>query len=158
MPSPILEHAIERAATMNIMARQGRQVAWLSEVHLLAGRLEEAHAHAQHALHLARDYKERGHEAWILRLLGEITAHRDPLDGTQAEASYRQALTLAEGPRHAPAAGPCHRGLGTLYTQRDQPQAGTHRFSTAITMYRSMDMTFWLPETEAGLAEVNGHP
>ena len=35
----LLEHAIERAAAMNIMARQGLQVAWLREVHLLAGRL-----------------------------------------------------------------------------------------------------------------------
>jgi hypothetical protein len=28
--------------------------------------------------------------------------------------------------------------------------------STAIEMYRDMEMTFWLPETEAALAEVEG--
>jgi len=27
---------------------------------------------------------------------------------------------------------------------------------TAIAMYRSMEMTFWLPETEAALAQVEG--
>jgi hypothetical protein len=26
--------------------------------------------------------------------------------------------------------------------------------STAITMYRTMDMTFWLPQTEAALTQV----
>ena len=151
----ILEHAIERAATMNIMARQGRQVAWLSEVHLLAGRLEEAHAHAQHALHLARDYKERGHEAWILRLLGEITAHRDPLDGTQAEASYRQALTLAEELGMRPLQAHCHRGLGTLYAQLGRQEQAHAELSAAMEMYRGMEMTFWLPETETALAQVD---
>jgi hypothetical protein len=28
--------------------------------------------------------------------------------------------------------------------------------STAIDLYRSMDMTFWLPQTEAALAQVEG--
>jgi hypothetical protein len=28
--------------------------------------------------------------------------------------------------------------------------------STAIEMCRAMDMIFWLPETEAGLAQVEG--
>jgi hypothetical protein len=27
---------------------------------------------------------------------------------------------------------------------------------TAIKMYKSMDMTFWLPQTEAALAQVEG--
>jgi hypothetical protein len=27
---------------------------------------------------------------------------------------------------------------------------------TAIEMYKSMDMTFWLPQTEAALAQVEG--
>jgi hypothetical protein len=29
-------------------------------------------------------------------------------------------------------------------------------FSTAVAMYRAMDMTFWLPQTEAALAQVEG--
>jgi hypothetical protein len=27
---------------------------------------------------------------------------------------------------------------------------------TAIALYRTMDMTFWLPQTEAALAQVEG--
>ena len=54
-----------------------------------------------------------------------------------------------------PLAAHCHRGLGTLYAttgQRDQAHAA---LTTALAMYRVMDMTFWLPETEAALAQVD---
>jgi hypothetical protein len=48
----------------------------------------------------------------------------------------------------------CHRGLGTLYAQRGPRELAHTVLSTAITMYRTMDMTFWLPQTEAVLAQV----
>ena len=37
--------------------------------------------------------------------------------------------------------------------QQEQARAA---LSTAIEMYRGMEMTFWLPETEAALAQVEG--
>jgi hypothetical protein len=36
-------------------------------------------------------------------------------------------------------------------------QAGARRPATAITLYRGMDMTFWLPQTEAALLEAGGN-
>jgi hypothetical protein len=48
----------------------------------------------------------------------------------------------------------CHRGLGKLYSQAGQAEQARAELSTAIEMYRDMEMTFWLPETEATLAEV----
>ena len=50
----------------------------------------------------------------------------------------------------------CHRGLGTLYSQTGQAEQARAELSTAIEMYRDMEMTFWLPETEAALADVEG--
>ncbi len=35
-------------------------------------------------------------------------------------------------------------------------QGGQALRFTAIEMYKSMDMTFWLPQTEAALAQVEG--
>jgi hypothetical protein len=50
----------------------------------------------------------------------------------------------------------CHRGLGTLYAATGQwEQAGTE-LTTTIALYRAMEMTFWLPETETALAQVEG--
>jgi len=40
-------------------------------------------------------YKERGHEAWALRLLGEIAVRADSPDPEAAVTYYGQALSLA---------------------------------------------------------------
>jgi hypothetical protein len=50
----------------------------------------------------------------------------------------------------------CHRGLGTLYATIGQQEQARAELSAAIELYRAMDMTFWLPQTEAALAQVEG--
>ena len=50
----------------------------------------------------------------------------------------------------------CHRGLGTLYATIGQQEQARAELSTAIELYRAMDMTFWLPQAEAALAQVEG--
>ena len=52
----------------------------------------------------------------------------------------------------------CHRGLGTLYAAAGQREQARTALSTAIEMYQSMDMTFWVPQAEAALAQVEGRP
>ena len=49
----------------------------------------------------------------------------------------------------------CHRSLGTLYAATSQQEQARTELSTAIAMYTSMDMTFWLPETQVALALVD---
>ena len=123
---------------------------------MLAGRLEEAHTLAEHTLALARAHQERGHQAYALRLLGEAATRSDPPDAEQAELYYRQALALAEELGMRPLQAHCHRGLGTLYATAGQQEQARVELSTAIEMYQSMAMTFWLPQTEAALAQVEG--
>jgi hypothetical protein len=53
-----------------------------------------------------------------------------------------------------PLAAHCHRGLGTLYAKIGWREQAGAELSTAIELYRAMDMTFWLPQTEATLAQV----
>jgi tetratricopeptide (TPR) repeat protein len=84
-----------------------------------------------------------------------VQAHADPLDAAQAEAHYRQALTLAEELGMRPLVAHCQRGLGTLYATIGQQEQARTALSTAIEMYQSMDMTFWLPQTETALAQVD---
>jgi Flp pilus assembly protein TadD len=89
-------------------------------------------------------------------LTAQEQAHAVPPDAEQATAHFQQALTLAEGLGMRPLQAHCHRGLGMLYATTGQPeQAGAELF-TAIDLYRTMDMTFWLPQTEATLAQVEG--
>ena len=49
----------------------------------------------------------------------------------------------------------CHRGLGTLYATTGPADQARAALLTAIELYRAMDMMFWLPETEATLAQVD---
>jgi FimV-like protein len=65
-----------------------QRLAALSEAYVLAGRMDEAMRHAQHALELAREYQESGDQAGALRLLGEIAARHDPPQVEQAEDYY----------------------------------------------------------------------
>jgi uncharacterized protein HemY len=89
-----------------------------------------------------------------MRLLGDIVAHRDPPESEQSEAHYQHALTLAEELGMLPLQAHCHRGLGMLYAMTGQWEQARTALSTAIALYRDMAMTFWLPQTEAALAQV----
>ena len=48
----------------------------------------------------------------------------------------------------------CHLGLSTLYRTMGRREEARAALTTAIEMFRAMEMTFWLPEAEAALAQV----
>jgi predicted ATPase/class 3 adenylate cyclase len=152
---PLLEQVEQRGPTMETMGGESLRVGYVSEAYLLAGRMQEAVQCAGRALDLARAHKERGHEAWALRLLGEIATHQDPPETEPVEAHYRQALALADELGMRPLVAHCHLGLGTLYAKTGQRQQARAELSMAIEMYRAMEMTFWLPQAEAVLAQVD---
>jgi hypothetical protein len=74
----------------------------------------------------------------------------------QAEAHYQQALALAEELGMRPLVAHCHLSLGRLYHQTGRGAQARAALSAAIALYRAMDMTFWLPQAEAALAQVEG--
>jgi tetratricopeptide (TPR) repeat protein len=152
----LLEQAVQQTTATQRQDGRSLWVANQSETMLLAGRPEEALPLAQQALELARAYQERGHEAWILRLLGEIAARREPLEVEEAIAHYRQAFALAEELGMRPLQAHCHHGLGTLCAHIGQREPARAQLTAAIALYRAMDMTFWLPQAEAALAQVEG--
>jgi class 3 adenylate cyclase/tetratricopeptide (TPR) repeat protein len=149
---PLLEQVVEQATS----TRKPLWVAWLSEAHLLAGRVEDATQLAERALALARHHKQRGHEAWALRLLGDIHTRHEPPEVESAETHYHQALTLAEALGMRPLQTHCHLGLGTLYAKIGQRERARSKLAAAIELYGAMEMTLWLPEAEAALAGVEG--
>jgi tetratricopeptide (TPR) repeat protein len=153
---PLLEQAVEQSAAMHLMSHHARWMAYLAEAYLLADRLEDAHQLAGRALALSRDLKQRGHEAYAVRLLGEIATRQAPPEVEQAEPHYQEALALAEALGMRPLQAHCHRGLGTLYATIGQREQARAELSAAIVLYRAMDMTFWLPQTAAVLAQVEG--
>jgi tetratricopeptide (TPR) repeat protein len=152
---PLLQQAIEQAVAMRYMSDHALRVVWLGEAYLRAGRLDEAFTQAWRALESSRTYQERGHEAYALRLLGEVAARCEPSEVEPAATHYCQALALAEELGMRPLQAHCHLGLGTLYLKVAQREQARAALSTAITLYRAMAMQFWLPQADAALAQVS---
>jgi tetratricopeptide (TPR) repeat protein len=151
-----LQEALSAYESAGIGWWHSLSVAQLGEAYLLADQVEDAHACADRAVMLARERGERGYEAWALRLLGDIASHPSRPDVATAEAHYSAAIALAEELGMRPLAAHCHLGLGTLYTKIGRLEQARAELSTAIDLYRAMAMTFWLPQAEAALAQVEG--
>jgi hypothetical protein len=105
---------------------------------------------------LARQHGEGGFEAVALCQLGAVDVQAYPLEVAQCEARYREAVALAGALGVRPLQAHCHHGLGTLYAKIGQREQAGAELATAIDLYRTMEMTFWLPQAEAMLAEVEG--
>jgi class 3 adenylate cyclase/tetratricopeptide (TPR) repeat protein len=151
---PLLTQTLDQIVSTARAGFQALCSLTLGEAHLLANHLEEAQALAEGALALARAHQEHSHQAYVLRLLGDIAARRGPPEHQQAEAYYRQALVLAEELGMRPLQAHCQRGLGMLYVRQGQRQQARAALATAFDLYRDMEMTFWLPQTEEALARV----
>jgi tetratricopeptide (TPR) repeat protein len=154
---PLLTQAMEQTTAAEMAGFQALCCLPLGEAQMLAGRRKEAHALAERALVLACEHQERGHQAYALRLLGDIAAQRGPSQRDQAGDCYRQALALAQELGMRPLMAHCHLGLGTLYATIGRGAAACAALSAAIELYRMMDMTFWLPQAEAALAKAKRH-
>jgi tetratricopeptide (TPR) repeat protein len=148
---PLLEHAVNQPThgLRDLLHRS-----WLSEAYLVASQKEKAIEVARRALDVARHKKERGHEGWVLRLLGEIAAHKDPPDIGKAENHYGQALALAKELGMRPLMAHCHVGLGKLYRRIGNLQRAKEHLTTATTMMGEMEMGLWLERAEAELKEL----
>jgi class 3 adenylate cyclase/tetratricopeptide (TPR) repeat protein len=152
---PLLAQGVEQSGSMRTIAGLSLGVGWLAEAHLLDGRVEEAVAHASRALELSRRHKERGNEAWLLRLHAEIESHPARTDLQSAESLYGQALAIADERGMRPLVAHCHLGLGKLYRQTGKSEQAHDHLVTATAMYREMDMGFWLDKAEAELATLS---
>ena len=146
---PLLEKAVEQAGSMKLLGRQSLRIAQLGEAYLLAGRVDEAIDLAARALNFAREYEERGNQAWAFRLLGEIASRRGPAHVETTEPHYSQGLALAEELGMRPLVAHCHLGLGKLYRLTGKREPAREHLTSATTMYRDMDMRFWLKRAEA---------
>jgi class 3 adenylate cyclase/tetratricopeptide (TPR) repeat protein len=149
----LLEQAVGQTASKR-SSGQAFRLSWLSEAYLRASRIEEAAAHAERALEFSRNHQERGREAWILRQIGKIHARRDPSDIQRIELYYRQALKQANELNMRPLIAHCHLNLGELYAQIEQGDKAQKELSTAIDLYRSMEMTAGLRDVEIALAKI----
>jgi hypothetical protein len=135
------EQLLERYAATGVVGYRSWTIHSLGRACLLLGRLDEAQglgertieSHPEHAVVAAHS----------LHLLGDIAAHPDRFEAGRGEAYYRQALALAEPRVMRPLVVHCHLGLGKLYRRTGRRTQAHGHLTTAMTMYREMDMPFW---------------
>ena len=144
----LLEDTVIGAETYN-RANRALWLSFLSDAYLLAGRSSDAAEAARRGIEGARSRQERGEEAWNLRALAEALC----ADAFRCERGRRplpRGPGTRRGARHAPARGSLPRSASAkLYRRTGKHQQAREHLTTAMTMYREMDMRFWLNEAEA---------
>ncbi len=114
---------------------------------LLLGRLDEARRLGDRAVESSP--RQLGFVARALHLLGDLATHPERFDAARGEAHYRKALELVEQRGMRPLVAHGHFGLGKLYRRTGKAQQANEHLATATTMYREMEMQFYLKQAEA---------
>jgi tetratricopeptide (TPR) repeat protein len=127
---------------------------FLGEAGLLARQIPQAAQSARRALEQARSRGERGWEAWALRILGDSVSHSEPSDIAKAGHFYQESLRLTGELGMRPLVAHCHLGLGKLYRRTGKREQAHEHLTTATTMYREMDMRFYLEQAAAEMREL----
>ncbi|HEV2057421.1 MAG TPA: tetratricopeptide repeat protein, partial [Methylomirabilota bacterium] len=146
---PVAEEAVERNIALGFLAHHGLAVVALAEVLSLVRRMEDARNCAERAVTISLDRDEPGHQAYGLHLLGEIAASLDRPNIEFAERCYQESTAVAADAGMGPLIAHCHLGLGKLYRRTGKREQAQEHLTTATTMYRDMDMRFWLEQAEA---------
>lgn len=126
----------------------------LSSEAYLAGRISEAASQAERSLARAREKGQRASESDALHLGAEIAARTGPLEAGAVEEQYRAAMALANELGMRPLSAHCHLGLGKLSRRAGKPEQAHEHLTTATSMYREMDVRFWLEQAEAAMASL----
>jgi tetratricopeptide (TPR) repeat protein len=142
---PLVAYAVEVFRRHQLHERPAFVLLCAALTDLSAGRIDEADTHAREALVLTRRLGTRGSEAHALCLVGDV-ASTGGAEG--ADGYYREALTLASERGMRPLVAHCHLGLGKLYRRTGRREEALEHLTTATTMYREMDMRFWLENAE----------
>ncbi|SEP24273.1 Transcriptional regulatory protein, C terminal [Rhodospirillales bacterium URHD0017] len=142
------ERLFERHATGKYFTEFGILHA-LGHGGLVLGRLDAAERIGERAIELYSHH--HGWRAHMLHLLGDIATHPDRFDAESGEAYYRQALELAEPRGMSPLIAHCHFGLGKLYQRTQKQEQVREHLTTAISLYRDMDMRFWQAQAQERL-------
>jgi class 3 adenylate cyclase/tetratricopeptide (TPR) repeat protein len=148
---PYLEQGVEESLSSGRAAFLALSMASLAEGYLFAGRMDEAVGAAEKALALSKQHKERGHEAWAMKLLGDTSMQEHRRDPDQAEARYRQALDLGRELGMRPLAAHCRMGLAAVHAVRGSMSEARTEIASAIDQFAAMEMSLWQERAQAVL-------
>jgi class 3 adenylate cyclase/tetratricopeptide (TPR) repeat protein len=141
------EQLVERVMVQGPLSHFGWPYLSLGHACLLLGQLDEAKRLGNRVV---ESYASRpGYVAHAWRLLGDVAIHPDEFNAEQGQVHYHKALAVAEPRGMRPVVAHCNLGLGKLYQRTGKHEQAVEHLTTATSMYREMDMRFFLEQAEA---------
>jgi class 3 adenylate cyclase/tetratricopeptide (TPR) repeat protein len=140
----LLEESVSRTEALGVRAYLALWTAHLAEGLLAAGQIEQAGRVVQRALELALAHRERGHQAQVLKLRGDVIAAVRPADLVEAAEAYGQALALAGELGMRPVLAEAHLALGRLYRETGRDVEAAEPLAESFLLSRNLGMQAWL--------------
>jgi len=141
---PLLEDGVHLSEILGVNAYLALWTLHWAEGLMAAGEGERAREMAQHALDLAVAHKERGHQAWAWRLLGDLASRGGAPALAEAEQHYRKSLEIAEELRMQPVVAHAKMGLGRVMRLAGDRARAEEHVVTAFMLFRGMDVPYWV--------------
>jgi transcriptional regulator with AAA-type ATPase domain/tetratricopeptide (TPR) repeat protein len=146
----LLEEAVGQSAAMRLVAWHAPWLTSLGAAYVIADRIDDARVSAARALALAREHQERGHEAWALRLQGEIALRSD---FGEARDRLDEALALATDLAMRPLVARCRLGLGRAWGRLGDRARAEDHLRAASVLFADMGMEMWRGRAETALRD-----
>ena len=139
------EQLLERQAARGVVGHRAWSYHAVGRACLRLDQLQDAQRLAGRSLEFSERHPAIA--AHALHLLGEVAADSRHFDAESGTGHYRQALALSEQYGMRPLAAHCHLGLAKLYQRTGQPEEAREMLVAAATVYRELNMNFWLKQT-----------
>jgi tetratricopeptide (TPR) repeat protein len=145
---PILEEAVRPQNLNSSIIPSIFPITILSEAYRLNGKVSEALRTAAESLRIFDQSQERCFGAWALYVMAKIQSEQNSGQMEETKHTYHQVIKLAEELKMRPLLAHCRMERGQFYSK-----IGENELLKALDLYRSLNMGYWLPKTEALLRD-----
>ena len=121
-------------------------------MHLELGNIEEAYAHAQHALTLAEKNNETYYYALTLPLMGRILARSGRAPIAEAEETALRGINLLDSLNVQQQVAIALLCLADIYVCRHSIERATGSLKKAETIFKDARAEYWLAKTRGFLS------
>ena len=151
---PLLEEAVVRTGELGVKAYLALWKTHLAEGLLAAGQNARAKVHAEEALELAIAHQEHGHQAWALRVCGDVASQDGERGLEAAEAYFAEALTLARQLGARPLCALTHLSLGRCYRRAGMNAKAEEQLTEALSLSVDMGLGLWVERAAVELKQL----
>lgn len=140
----LLNASVERSAAMGRMVDAALWRYFQGRMYLSSGDVSSARSVTDRGLALSITYKERGNQALLLSLLGDIHCEQSEGDLSVAMEHYTKAMDLATELKMAPIQSRCHDGFARIYEASGEVKLAKEHAAKADDIATEIGAGFWL--------------